>query len=358
MKLIDRYLASRLTVWLAVIILSVVSLYVLIDLATRTRPGIVEHNVPAPIVVRYYLNYLPVIVLQMTPVAFLLACLFVLGNFARNNEYTALLAGGVSLYRIAVAPVCVSAAVALAALALGEFVLPKAAARAEHIERTYLKRRKPVREIPMVWSRPDLGETYVIRAYNPVERSGTDVMITKRSGRKIVEKVEADAVFYDPVKDEWVLEDGTVIKEGAETEDRREFRFMSVPAFEILDSLEAVRRSAEERSFKQLHRELTRLARSGHVYPEKWVDLHSKLAMPVANFIILFLALPFALRVKRGGMAVSFGISVGIGIVYMSLFEIGQALGRAQYLTPWVAAWAPNAVFFCVGLYLTATTET
>jgi lipopolysaccharide export system permease protein len=358
MKLIDRYLGSRLIVWLAVIILSVVSLYVLIDLATRTRPGIVEHNVPATIVVRYYLNYLPVIVLQMTPVAFLLACLFVLGNFARNNEYTALLAGGVSLYRIAVAPVCVSAGVALAALALGELVLPPAAARAEHIEKTCLKRRKPVREIPMVWSRPDLGETYVIRAYNPVERSGTDVMITKRTGRTVVEKIEADGVFYDPARDEWFLGNGTVIREGAETEDRREFRSMAVPAFEILDSLEAVRRSADERSFGQLYRELTRLARSGHVYPEKWVDLHSKLAMPVANFIILFLAMPFALRVKRGGMAVSFGIGVGIGIVYMSLFEIGQALGRAQYLTPWVAAWAPNAIFFCAGLYLTATTET
>ncbi len=358
MKLIDRYLASRLALWLAIIILCVVSIYVLIDLATRTRPGVVEHDTPPTVVLLYYLNYLPVIVLQMTPVAFLLACLFVLGNFARNNEYTALLAGGVSLYRIAVAPLCVSVAVALCALALGEFLLPSAAARAEHLEKTYLKRRKPVREIPMVWSRPDLGETYVIRAYNPVDRSGKEVMITKRVGRTVVEKIEAERVFYDFDSEEWCLQDGAIIEEGAETEDRRRFRFMSVPSFEILDSLEAVRRSSDERSFRDLHRELTRLARSGHLYPEKWVDLHSKLAMPLTNFIILFLAMPFALRVKRGGMAVSFGISVGIGIVYMSLFEIGQALGRAQYLTPWVAAWAPNAVFFCAGLYLTATTET
>lgn len=183
-------------------------------------------------------------------------------------------------------------------------------------------------------------------------------MITKRSGRTVVEKIEADRLFYDPAENEWLLENGAVIQEGAESEKRREFQFMSVPSFEILDSLEAVRRSADERSFRQLYRELVRLARSGHVYPEKWVDLHSKLAMPVANFIIFFLAMPFALRVKRGGMAISFGISVGIGIVYMGLLEIGQALGRAQYLTPWIAAWAPNAIFFCVGLYLTATTET
>ena len=358
MKLIDRYLASRLTLWFLIIILSVVSLYVLIDLATRTRAGIVEHDVPANVVLLYYLNYLPVIVLQMTPVAFLIACLFVLGNFARNNEYTALLAGGVSLRRIAVAPVGVSAAVALCVLALGEFVLPPTATQAERIENTYLKRRRPAPEFPLVWWRPDLGETYVIRAYNPTDRSGRHVMITKRLGRTIVEKIEADRVFWDPARDEWILENGTVIQEDAGSENRHKFDVMPVPSFEILDELEAVRRSADEKSFRQLHRELTRLARSGLVYPEKWVDLHAKLAMPITNFIIFFIAMPFALRVKRGGMATSFGLSVGIGIVYMGLFEIGQALGRAQYLTPWIAAWAPNMFFFCAGLYLTARTET
>ena len=129
MKLIDRYIVSRLAMWLVMILLSVASLYVLIDLTTRTRADLIEHGVPATGVVRYYLNYLPVIFLQMAPVAYLIASLFVLGNFARNNEYTALLAGGVSLYRFAIAPIALSAVVALCALCLGEFVLPGAATR-------------------------------------------------------------------------------------------------------------------------------------------------------------------------------------------------------------------------------------
>jgi lipopolysaccharide export system permease protein len=358
MKLIDRYLASRLTLWLLIVLLSVLSLYVLIDLATRTRPGIVEHGASAKVVFSYYLNYLPVIVLQITPIAFLISCLFVLGNFARNNEYTAMLAGGVSLYRVAVAPVAVGAAVALFTLLLGEFVLPPTAARAEYIEQTYLKRRAVATEMPLIWSRTDLGETYVVRAYNPVERSGKDVMITKRSGGTVVERIEADRVFYAADRDEWMLENVTVVREGDESEIREQFEFMPAPAFEIVDELAAVTRSADESSFRDLRRELTRLKESGRVLPEKWVDLHSKLALPAANFIILFLAMPFAFRVKRGGMAVSFGISVGIGVVYMGLFEIGQALGRAQYVTPWVAAWVPNIIFFIAGLHLTSRTET
>ena len=362
MKLIDRYIVSRLILWLVIILLSVATLYVLIDLATRTRAGIVEHGAPAQVVVLYYLNYLPLIVLQMIPVAFLIASLFVLGNFARNNEYTALLAGGVSLYRFALAPIGLSAAVAVCALGLGEFVLPTTAARAEYLEKTYLKSRKPVQEIPMVWSRPDLGCTFIIRRYNPVARSGKDVMITKRVGRTVVEKIEAEKILWvrdgDRSEGNWMLENGSVTQVDSQSEKRQKLDRMPAPIEETPDDLDAGRRSADEKSFRQLHRELQRLARGGLVYPEKWVDLHTKIALPVTNFIIFFLALPFALKVRRGGMATSFGISLGIGIGYMTFFEIGQALGRAQFLIPWVAAWGPNVIFFAAGLYLTAKTET
>ncbi|MCK5557638.1 MAG: LptF/LptG family permease [Candidatus Hydrogenedentes bacterium] len=358
MKLIDRYIVSRLAMWLAIILLSVASLYVMIDLTTRTRADIIEHGAPAKVVALYYLNYLPLILLQMAPVAYLIASLFVLGNFARNNEYTALLAGGVSLYRFAVAPIALSAVVAVCALALGEFVLPGAARRAEYLEKTYLESSKPARQISMAWSRPDLGQTYVIRRYNPIARSGEEVMITKRVGRTVVEKIEAERMFWDARRGKWVLERAAVVEVRSESETRRRVERMAAPIYETPEELDAGRRSADEKSFRELRRELTRLARNGLVYPEKWVDLHSKIALPITNFIIFFLAMPFALKVKRGGMAVSFGMSLAIGVVYMSLFEIGQALGRAQYLAPWVAAWGPNAVFLVVGFYLTMKTET
>jgi lipopolysaccharide export LptBFGC system permease protein LptF len=269
-----------------------------------------------------------------------------------------LLAGGISFYRFAIAPIALSAAVAVCALALGEYVLPSSARRADYLLKTYIKSTNPTREIPMAWSRPDLGLTYAIRKYNPVTRSGKEVMITKRVGATITEKVEADSVFWDALRGIWTLEQATVIEVEKDSEQRRQFGRMTAPVYETPGALEAGRRSADEKSFAELYSELTGLARSGLVYPDKWVDLHAKLAVPLTNFIIFFLAMPFALRVKRGGLAMSFGISIGISIAYMSLFEVGQALGRAQYLVPWVAAWAPNMLFFGVGLYLTSKIET
>jgi lipopolysaccharide export system permease protein len=358
MKLIDRYIVSRLVMWLAIILIAVALLYVLIDLTTRTRTDIIEYGAPAKMVLLYYLNYLPLILLQMAPVAYLIASLFVLGNFARNNEYTALLAGGVSLYRFAIPPIVLSAAVAVCALCLGEFVLPQAARRAEFLEETYLEGGKSARTISMTWSRPDLGRTYVIRRYDPEARLGEEIMITKRVGRTVVKKIEADKVSWDAQRQEWMLEKAVVVKVEGETETRREVELLPALIDETPEELEVGRRPADEKSFRELRGELVRRARSGLVYPEKWVDLHSKIALPITNFIIFFLAMPFALKVKRGGMAASFGISLAIGVAYMSLFEIGQALGRAQYLTPWIAAWAPNAIFFVAGLYLTLKTET
>jgi lipopolysaccharide export system permease protein len=358
MKLIDRYIVSRLVMWLAVILLAVALLYVMIDLTTRTRADIIEYDAPAKMVFLYYLNYLPLILLQMAPVAYLIASLFVLGNFARNNEYTALLAGGVSMYRFAVAPIVLSAVVAVCALCLGEFVLPQAARRAEYLEETYLEGGKSERTISMAWSRPDQGRTYFIRSYDPDAQLGEEVMITKREGRRVVKKIEAESVFWDTAQEEWMLANAVVINVEGETETRREEALLPALIDETPAELEVGRRSADEKSFGELRRELARRARAGLVYPEKWVDLHSKIALPVTNFIIFFLALPFALKVKRGGMAVTFGVSLAIGVAYMSLFEVGQALGRAQYLAPWVAAWAPNMIFLAAGVCLTLKTET
>ena len=111
-------------------------LYGLIDMISDKRHEIVELEFPVRVLIQYYANFLPTILLQVIPVAVLLSLLFVLGGFARSNEYTALLSGGVSFYRVIRAPVSVAALVAVCVFLVNEFVIPPTAARAhEAVER-------------------------------------------------------------------------------------------------------------------------------------------------------------------------------------------------------------------------------
>ena len=60
-----------------------------------------QNRVPARVVVRYYAFHLFQIAFTVAPIAVLVGVLVTLGVLARNNEITAMKAGGISVYRVA-----------------------------------------------------------------------------------------------------------------------------------------------------------------------------------------------------------------------------------------------------------------
>ena len=88
------------------------------------------------------------------------------------------------------------------------------------------------------------------------------------------------------------------------------------------------------------------------------VDFHTKFSQPAIAFVMVWLAIPFAIRVRRGGVAIGFGASVAIALVYLTLFGIAVTLGDAGRLAPSLAAWLTNLVFLAGGITLFLKTPT
>ncbi len=332
-------------------------LYGLIDMISDKRHEIVELEFPVRVLIQYYANFLPTILLQVIPVAVLLSLLFVLGGFARSNEYTALLSGGVSFYRVIRAPVSVAALVAVCVFLVNEFVIPPTAARAHEIERTKLLSDRPMDTESLTWVNRKQGSTCIVRTYDPNVQAGSDVLIAFKRDGSVVEKLEASRMRWDSGTRHWYLEDGYRIQIKNGTEPREHFEVMEAPVFVTPEILAAKQVPPEERGMLDLHREITSMRDAGLGDPSRWVDFHAKAAMPATNFVIAFLAIPFALRLKRHGLALSFGISVCVSMTYLFLFGLGVGLGKAQHLPAWLSAWSANMVFLAAGLTLMFKTE-
>ncbi|MBI3117122.1 MAG: LptF/LptG family permease, partial [Candidatus Hydrogenedentes bacterium] len=88
MTLLDRYLGRRLISLLVKIMLSLVLLFVLVDLLTHRADNITEFDIPLHIVALYYLALAPMILFkfQAAALAVLVAGLMVLGRAAQDNE--------------------------------------------------------------------------------------------------------------------------------------------------------------------------------------------------------------------------------------------------------------------------------
>ena len=82
------------------------------------------------------------------------------------------------------------------------------------------------------------------------------------------------------------------------------------------------------------------------------VELYLKISFPLTNFVVVLIGTALAIRVRRGGLAISFGLAVFISFVYYAIIRTGQALGHSGTLPPLIGAWLGNLVFGGLGLEL------
>ena len=86
--------------------------------------------------------------------------------------------------------------------------------------------------------------------------------------------------------------------------------------------------------------------------------LQQLLATPLLFAAMTILAAAFSLRLMRlGGLAVIAIAGVGLGFVVFFFNQICGALGRAEVLPPFVAAWAPPILALLAAVTLLCYTE-
>ncbi len=358
---LDRYFAKGFLRTILKVLVSLVLLVIVIDFLTRQQAKIGRYDFPWHVLVLYYITFIPTILFtyQTAAMAVLVSGLMVLGRAAQNNEVTAMLAGGVSLWRMVRMPVLLALLTAVAAFAVEETLGVRATALADRIEHEYFRRFSVGENTGVSWTRLSGGWTCHILKFNRAALTGQDVYLHRDDGRQW-DHIEAKRIFWDEDKGAWFLEDGWSLRFDGAKEEEIQNRITQVraPFSESPRALFALEDPAETKTARTLAADLRRAGRLGVPTRRHWVDFHAKFARPALCFVMIFLAIPFAIRLRRGGVAIGFGISLAVGLAYITLFYICMGLGVIGKLPPPAAAWLPNAVFLCVGLYLCRRTPT
>ncbi|HEU5174579.1 MAG TPA: LptF/LptG family permease [Gemmatimonadaceae bacterium] len=83
------------------------------------------------------------------------------------------------------------------------------------------------------------------------------------------------------------------------------------------------------------------------------VEIHKKFSLAVACFAFVLVGAPVALRVPRGGVGLTLGVSFAIfGLYYVGLIS-GESLADRNIMSPGLAMWSTNILMLIVGLVLT-----
>ena len=114
----------------------------------------------------------------------------------------------------------------------------------------------------------------------------------------------------------------------------------------------ALSQPPEGKTASQLHHDLKSAESMGVPAARGWVAFHTKFSRPALCFVIVWLAIPFALRIRRGGLFISFGMSIALGLAYVMVYAVSVGLGMIGMLPPLLAAWLATGAFMAGGVYL------
>lgn len=82
------------------------------------------------------------------------------------------------------------------------------------------------------------------------------------------------------------------------------------------------------------------------------VELHKKFSIPFASIIFIIVGAPLGIMARRGGFAISMGLSMGFFIIYWAFLITGEELADRGFLSPVMSMWMPNMIMGIAGAYL------
>jgi lipopolysaccharide export system permease protein len=321
---------------------------------------VTKDGAPLNLVALYYACYMPRVFVEASWMAFLIAMLLVLGGLARNNEYTAMLAGGVSIYRIGMPIFVIGAMLSVLVFCVQEFVAPSATLRAYDLKDGKFKMQPDERRVSAIAGIGRRNERHYFETLDVEKGLLTGIQIHTQRGGSIIKRIDAQRAVWDESAGRWFLENGAIREFDRDGIVVSHMAFSIVPASfrESPATLRIYASTRGEFNFLELRRQIDNLRADGYNAGRLKLDYHKKFALPLANLIIVLLGLPFVLESRRGGLVLGFALSLAAALAYYGLFQISLALGRGGVVPAVVAAWLANLLFLGVGAGLVARART
>lgn len=356
-SIIDRYLFREFIVsFLAV--MAFCALLMLVASIFDKFDDILSNDPPFRAVLMYFVCSLPYKLMQIVPMASMLAVLFSIGTLARNNEILAMMTSGVASLRIAAPVVFGGVLIAVASLAINEFVVPPLEQQAQFYEQRLAG--KDVAKIAKekdVFVRGRENRFYLMRVFD----SSNNTMIRPQiydttSGynglRKRIEAATAKFIKEDKKAklSQWELtnariwefdEQGKLIKGGF-----KEFKKPMVVSLEE-DLLELVsqQKEPEQMNFFELRDYVRMLAIREQSVSKFQTDLILKLTFPLGVLIVMIIGFSYAVRTRAGTVMTAFGHGLVWAFAYYGFNALMKALGQSGAVAPLFAGLFPIMVF-------------
>jgi LPS export ABC transporter permease LptF/LPS export ABC transporter permease LptG len=371
--LLDVYVSRQYLSIFAMAFVALVGIFYIstfIDLADKLFGG----RATGGLLLRYFYFATPQYVYYIIPMAALVATLVTIGLMTKNSELIVMRACGISLYRSALPLLLFAVLFSLVLFEMQEQVLAvsnREATRLNAIIRGYPMEQFSVNR---QWIVGKNGDIYRYERFDPRvnqfsrlsmfrldERAWTLETLTYAGEAALVKHPGADdrPVLMWMARDGWQREFTTSTKRDSVRPVVNYTAFaertvsLEPPSYFKTEEVEA-----DRMTYGELRDHIAQLKASGYHVVPYLVQLQRKIAFPFVTLVMTLLAVPFAVTTGRSGAFYGIGVGLVLALVYWTALSIFGALGAGGWMSPILAAWAPNILFGAAAAYMLLTVRT
>ncbi len=364
MRIVDRYILKSIVFTFLITIFVFCLLFILVDSASNLDEFI-DRKATIEVIARYYLSYLPVIIVQTASIACLISCLLTFASLNTHNELIALRAGGMNFWKLARPALCFGLLISAATFYLNERYIPLAESLARQIKEENLSldaeqssSKAKIRNLSFYGLKNRL---YFIDSFDPVTFDLEGVTIISFDNlQNIKEKVVALEGSWTGLA--WKFKQVHItpyqqIEEGPTQVKVYEEKLMDIK--ETPKDFLRQRTNVRFMNLRQLREYIDRFSNSGAIraVDSLKVDFFEKIAFPLTPVILLLLGLPLVMATgnRKAQNFAALGIAIAIGFLYYVANAVGIALGKGGFLPPEVAANIAPFFFSLAAFYFIRT---
>ncbi len=361
MRILDRYILKSIIYIFISCIFVFLFLYIVIDLLSNLDE-ILKHQATLGLLARYYLSYLPIMFVQVSPFACLLSTVYTFGKLNHNNEIIAMRSSGLSIFEIARNALIFGFLISLTVFWVNDRFVPASLVENQKIkiqieegsQKAKSKKNEAIMNLTLYGLRNRL---FFISRFLPATKTMEGITILEQDEHQnLTKKIIATRgtyqdgfwKFYQSITYKFD-NNGQVIDEPSYLEEE----IMSIP--ETPDTLASLRQKPEQMNIRQMQDYIWILSKSGAttVIRNLKVDLYQRFTSPFTSIIIILLGIPFSLLMRKRATGMSaIGVSIIVGFLYYVLDAICLAIGKSGLIMPFMAASLSHIIILTSSLYL------
>lgn len=350
-----RYLAKELLVpfMLGTVIFTGV---LLMGRMLKIADMVVSKGISLSEVFRLIFYLMPNFAVITIPMSLLMAVLVAFSRLSADSEIIAVKASGISLYKLLPPVVAVALVAYILTVINAAWLMPKGNVAFKQLLYEAVQQRLSLNLKEQVFNSSIPGLLIYIDKNNEKDGLLSGVLIQDERKPDDISTIFAKQgtldVEQESKKIRLHLTDGSIHQSRQKATYRNlEFREYEL-TIDLGNNSGRFEKNELDMSLTEIREKLHSGGLSKKFATEMRLEVQRRFAIPFACFIFAIFAVPLGIHNRRSGKAAGFTLSILTLLFYYILQSFSRTLAEKAVLDPAVAAWVPNAVFLCLGVYL------